>query len=81
MLLRQLLKLVASIRDCRPYAATLRQNNRAGQSRSHALFRRRAGGGHLLAMTASAGEIARVEPFDVIELDIGDMFGVPSREP
>ncbi len=36
--------------------------------------------GYLLAMSASAGEMARVEPFDVIELDIGDMFGLPPRE-
>jgi hypothetical protein len=38
-------------------------------------------GSYSLAMAASAGEIARVEPFDVIEFDIGDMFGLPPREP
>ena len=36
--------------------------------------------GYLLAMVAGAGEVVRVEPFDAIELDIGDIFGLPPKE-
>lgn len=34
-------------------------------------------GGYVMAMAASAGEVVRAEPFDAIELDIGDIFGLP----
>lgn len=33
--------------------------------------------GYVIAMAASAGEVVRAEPFDGIELDIGDIFGLP----
>lgn len=36
--------------------------------------------GYLLAMAASAGEVVRAEPFDAIELDVGDIFGRPAQE-
>lgn len=36
-------------------------------------------GNHAQVMSARAGEVARVEPFDAVALDIGDMFGAPAR--
>jgi Uma2 family endonuclease len=37
--------------------------------------------GYLLALAAVPGDIVRPEPFDAIELDVGDIFGMPAREP
>ena len=31
-------------------------------------------GGYMLILAAGAGEVVRAEPFDPIELDIGDIF-------
>lgn len=36
--------------------------------------------GYRLVLAAGAGELVRAEPFDAIELDIGDVFGQPARE-
>lgn len=36
--------------------------------------------GYVLAMAAGAGEVVRAEPFAAIELDIGDLFGLPPKE-
>ena len=37
--------------------------------------------GYLLVLSATPGDVVRVEPFDVIDLDIRDIFGLPPREP
>jgi len=36
--------------------------------------------GYLVAMAAGPGEVVRAEPFEAIELDISDIFGLPPRD-
>lgn len=37
--------------------------------------------GYVLALVAGAGESVRAEPFEAVELDIADIFGIPPHEP
>jgi hypothetical protein len=32
--------------------------------------------GYVLALRAGAGDIVRAEPFEAVEIDVGDIFGV-----
>ncbi|HWN68144.1 MAG TPA: Uma2 family endonuclease [Haliangium sp.] len=36
--------------------------------------------GYVVAMAAGAGEMVRAEPFEAMELDVADVFGLPPRE-
>jgi Uma2 family endonuclease len=42
---------------------------------------RRQDAGYVLVLAAVAGDIARIEPFATIELDMNDIFGLPPRAP
>lgn len=36
--------------------------------------------GYVLTLTAGTGDIVRAEPFDSIDIDLGDIFGLPPKE-